>query len=191
MQVIPQSIPAVKLLRPRRFGDHRGYFAETYSTPKFRDAGIDLTFVQDNESMSAEKGTVRGLHFQKPPHAQDKLIRCPQGSILDVALDIRKGSPTYGQHVANVLSEENGDQMLVPKGFAHAFVTLLPDTMVMYKVTDVYAPQCDAGVLWSDPALGIDWQIDPASAILSEKDGKLPTLADFDSPFVYEGDDDR
>ena len=186
MQVTPLSIPAVKLIQPKRFGDHRGYFAETYSTPKFRAAGLDLTFVQDNESMSAEKGTVRGLHFQKPPHAQDKLIRCPQGAILDVALDIRRGSPTYGQHVAHVLSEENGDQMLVPKGFAHAFVTLLPDTMVMYKVTDVYAPDCDAGVLWSDPALGIDWQIDPASAILSEKDGRLPTLEDFQSPFTYD-----
>ena len=188
MQVIPQSIPAVKLIRPKRFGDHRGYFAETYSPPKFRDAGLDLAFVQDNESMSAEKGTVRGLHFQKPPHAQDKLIRCPQGAILDVALDIRRGSPTYGQHVANVLSEENGDQMLVPKGFAHAFVTLLPDTMVMYKVTDVYAPQCDAGVLWSDPALKIDWQIDPASAILSDKDRQLPTLENLASPFTYSPD---
>lgn len=188
MQVIPQSIPAVKLLRPKRFGDHRGYFAETYSAPKLAAEGIDLVFVQDNESLSAEQGTVRGLHFQSPPHAQDKLIRCPQGAILDVALDIRKGSPTYGQHVTAVLSAENGDQLLVPKGFAHGFATLTPDAMVVYKVTDVYAPQCDAGVLWSDPALGIDWQTDPKDAVLSEKDAVLPVFAEFESPFVYQAE---
>ncbi|MBB6430130.1 dTDP-4-dehydrorhamnose 3,5-epimerase [Algisphaera agarilytica] len=186
MEIIPTDIPAVKLLRPKRFGDHRGYFAEVYSLPKLLDGGIDLTFVQDNESLSAEQGTVRGLHFQSPPHAQDKLVRCVQGVLLDVAVDIRKGSPTFGQHVTAVLSAENGDQLLVPKGFAHGFATLAPDTMVMYKVTDVYAPQCDAGILWKDPALGIDWQTAEDAAILSDKDVKLPLLAELDSPFVYD-----
>ncbi|MEM1027795.1 MAG: dTDP-4-dehydrorhamnose 3,5-epimerase [Planctomycetota bacterium] len=186
MQIIPTDIPAVKLIRPKRFGDHRGYFAETYSLPKLVEAGIDLTFVQDNESLSAEVGTVRGLHFQSPPFAQDKLVRCVQGSLLDVAVDIRRGSPTFGKHVSAVLSAENGDQLLVPKGFAHGFATLLPDTMVMYKVTDVYSPECDAGLLWKDPALGIDWQTAEEAAVLSDKDVKLSTLAELDSPFVYD-----
>ncbi|MEM1109185.1 MAG: dTDP-4-dehydrorhamnose 3,5-epimerase [Planctomycetota bacterium] len=190
MEIIPTDIPAVKLLRPKRFGDHRGYFAETYSLPKLADAGIDLAFVQDNESLSAEQGTVRGLHFQSPPHAQDKLVRCVQGALLDVAVDIRKGSPTFGQHVSAVLSAENGDQLLVPKGFAHGFATLEPNTLVMYKVTDVYAPQCDAGILWKDPALGIDWQAPDDAAVLSDKDVKLPLLADLDNPFVYAPDTD-
>jgi len=185
MLVLPQSIPDIKLFRPKRFGDHRGYFAETYSLPKLLEQGIDLTFVHDNESLSADAGTVRGLHFQKPPHAQDKLIRCVQGAILDVAVDIRKGSPTYGQHVAAELSADNGDQMLVPKGFAHGFATLTADTLVMYKVTDVYAPDCDAGLAWNDPALGIDWQVDPAKATLSDKDTRNPMLDVFDSPFTY------
>jgi dTDP-4-dehydrorhamnose 3,5-epimerase len=186
MQILPTDIPAVKLIRPRRFGDHRGYFAETYSAAKFEAEGIDLTFVQDNESLSAEPGTLRGLHFQRPPHAQDKLVRCVQGAVLDVAVDIRKGSPTYGNHVTAELSAENGDQLLVPVGFAHAFVTLTPGCLVQYKVTDVYAPDCDAGLLWSDPALGIDWPIE-GGPVLSEKDAVLPTLADLDSPFVYSG----
>lgn len=190
MDILPTDIPAVKLMRPKRFGDHRGYFAETYSQAKFADAGIDLVFVQDNESVSAEVGTVRGLHFQKPPHAQDKLVRCVRGKLLDVAVDIRKGSPTFGQHVTAVLSADNGDQLLVPAGFAHGFATLEPDTMISYKVTDVYAPQCDAGILWSDPALGIDWRVSGGEnkAILSDKDVKLPTLAELDSPFVYDPD---
>ncbi|MEM9420370.1 MAG: dTDP-4-dehydrorhamnose 3,5-epimerase [Planctomycetota bacterium] len=186
MEIIPTDIPAVKTLRPKRFGDHRGYFAEVYSLPKLLDSGIDLTFVQDNESLSAEQGTVRGLHFQSPPHAQDKLVRCVQGALLDVAVDIRKGSPTFGQHVTAVLSAENGDQLLVPKGFAHGFATLEPNTMVMYKVTDVYAPQCDSGILWKDPALSIDWQTAEGAAILSDKDVKLPLLADLDSPFLHD-----
>lgn len=186
MQITPTDIPAVKLMQPKRFGDHRGYFAETYSRPKFADIGIDLVFVQDNESLSAEVGTVRGLHFQRPPHAQDKLVRCVQGKLLDVAVDIRKGSPTYGRHVTAVLSAEQGQQLLVPAGFAHGFATLEPGTMISYKVTGVYAPDCDAGLLWSDPALGIDWQTAAGDAILSDKDTKLPTLAEFDSPFVYD-----
>ena len=187
MQVFPLDIPAVKLVRPKRFGDHRGYFAETYSHAKLLDHGVDLTFVQDNESLSAKRGTVRGLHFQRPPHAQDKLVRCVKGAVLDIALDIRKGSPTFGQHVTAELSAENGDQLLVPVGFAHAFVTLTDDCLVQYKVTDVYAPDCDAGVIWSDPALAINWPIDPGEATISDKDAKLPTLAQLDSPFTYEG----
>lgn len=186
MQVIPTDIPAVKILRPQRFGDHRGYFVETYSAAKLAEHGIDLAFVQDNESLSAEVGTVRGLHFQSPPHAQDKLVRCPQGKILDVAVDIRVGSPTYGRHVTAVLSAENGDQLLIPRGFAHGFATLTPGAMVSYKVTDVYAPQCDAGIIWNDADLAIDWQTDAGAAVLSDKDVKLPTFADFESPFVYE-----
>ncbi|MEM7626634.1 MAG: dTDP-4-dehydrorhamnose 3,5-epimerase [Planctomycetota bacterium] len=186
MQVTPTDISAVKLIHPKRFGDHRGYFVETYSAAKFASHGIELVFVQDNESLSAEVGTVRGLHFQSPPHAQDKLVRCPRGAILDVAVDIRVGSPTYGQHVTAVLSAENGDQLLVPKGFAHGFSTLTPDAMVSYKVTDVYAPQCDAGILWSDPDLAIDWQTEAGDAVLSEKDAALPTFADFESPFVFD-----
>ncbi|MEM9882353.1 MAG: dTDP-4-dehydrorhamnose 3,5-epimerase [Planctomycetota bacterium] len=186
MQVLPTAIPAVQRLAPKRFGDHRGYFAEVYSRPKLAEHGIDLDFVQDNESLSAAVGTVRGLHFQTPPHAQDKLVRCAQGALLDVAVDIRKGSPTYGRHVTAVLSAENGEQLLVPRGFAHGFATLAPDTMILYKVTGTYAPQCDAGLLWSDPALGIDWQTTADDAVLSDKDAKLPTLAELDSPFVHD-----
>ena len=188
MQFFPTDIPDVRIVRPRRFGDLRGYFAETYSAAKFAEHGVDLVFVQDNESLSAQAGTIRGLHFQAPPHAQDKLVRCPQGAILDVAVDIRVGSPTYGKHVSAVLSAENGDQMLVPKGFAHGFATLAPDSVVSYKVTDVYAPQCDAGVRFDDPALEIDWQTAPDAAVLSDKDTRLPGFADFQSPFVYRPD---
>ncbi|MEM8739098.1 MAG: dTDP-4-dehydrorhamnose 3,5-epimerase [Planctomycetota bacterium] len=192
MQITPLAIPAVKLLQPQRFGDHRGYFAETFSLPKLADHGIDLAFVQDNESLSAQPATVRGLHFQSPPHAQDKLVRCVRGSFLDVAVDIRAGSPTFGRHVSAVLSADNGDQLLVPRGFAHGFATLEPDTVILYKVTDVYAPQCDAGVLWNDPDLAIDWQLpaDAAEPVLSEKDAALPRLKDLDSPFTYDPDDD-
>ncbi|MEO1237869.1 MAG: dTDP-4-dehydrorhamnose 3,5-epimerase [Planctomycetota bacterium] len=189
MQITPLSIPDVLLLEPKRFGDRRGYFAEVYSAAKLADHGIDLDFVQDNESLSAEPGTVRGLHFQTPPHAQDKLVRCAQGALLDVAVDIRRGSPTYGHHVTAVLSADNGHQLLVPRGFAHGFATLGPDTVILYKVTDVYAPECDAGLRWDDADLAIDWQlpgIDPADAVLSDKDAALPGFAEFESPFVYE-----
>ncbi len=185
MNIIPTQIPDVLIVQPKRFGDHRGYFSETFKLAALSDAGIDLNWVQDNESLSAEVGTIRGLHFQSPPHAQDKLVRCVQGALLDVAVDIRKGSPTYGQHVAVELSAENGLQLLVPAGFAHGFATLLPNTLVQYKVTDVYAPDCDAGIAWDDPELGIDWQTDAEKAVLSDKDRKHPTLADFDSPFAY------
>jgi len=185
MKITPTDIPDVLLIEPKRFGDHRGYFAETFKASALKDAGVELDWVQDNESLSAQVGTVRGLHFQTPPSAQDKLVRCVQGSLLDVAVDIRVGSPTYGKHVTAVLSAENGHQLLVPAGFAHGFATLLPDTLVQYKVTNPYAPDCDAGIAWDDPALGIDWQVTAEKAVLSEKDTKHPVLDDYDSPFTY------
>lgn len=187
MHLTPLNIPDVLLIEPKRFGDARGFFSEVYSRKAFADTGINMVFVQDNHSKSGPVGTVRGLHFQAPPHAQDKLIRVVRGSILDVAVDIRTGSPTFGKHVSAILSAENWRQMLVPAGFAHGFATLEPDTEVCYKVTDAYAPQCDGGIAWDDPALGIDWRIESANATLSDKDRNHPKLADFDSPFVYDG----
>jgi len=146
--------------------------------------GIDIDFVQDNHSLSAQVGTVRGLHFQSPPHAQDKLVRCGRGWLFDVAVDIRKGSPTYGQWVGEELSFANGKQLLVPKGFLHGFMTLEPDTEIIYKCSDYYAPECDGAVRWD--SCGIDWPLDVAAPVLSDKDKVAPLLADFDSPFVYE-----
>lgn len=175
------------LMRPRRFGDARGWFMETYSEASALAAGIEARFVQDNQSFSAFAGTIRGLHFQRPPHAQAKLVRCVRGSIMDYAVDVRRGSPTYGQHVAAKLTAEGGEQLFVPVGFAHAFVTLEPDVEVAYKVTDVYAPDCDGGIVWNDPTIGIDWPLPASGAVLSDKDKILPTLAEFDSPFEYDG----
>ncbi|MBI0435228.1 dTDP-4-dehydrorhamnose 3,5-epimerase [Roseomonas sp. KE0001] len=166
------------LVSGRRFGDHRGAFAETYTLRDFEAIGIADAFVQDNFSWSAGVGTLRGLHFQTPPHAQAKLVRVLRGRILDVAVDLRAGSPTYGQHVAAELSAENGLQLYVPVGFAHGFCTLEPDTEVAYKVTDTYAPDCDKGLLWNDPALAIEWPVGPDAAILSEKDQRQPLLRD-------------
>ena len=186
LDITSLAIPEVKLIKPKKFGDHRGFFSETYNARAMREVGIDLEFVQDNQSLSAETGTLRGLHFQTPPFAQDKLVRVIRGAILDVAVDIRRGSPTYGQHVAAEISAENWAQILVPKGFAHGFVTTAPDTEVLYKVTDYYAPENDAGILWNDPALGIDWPLPESGAVLSDKDRLHPVLADFDSPFTYE-----
>jgi dTDP-4-dehydrorhamnose 3,5-epimerase len=180
------SSPVV-LIKPRRFGDARGWFMETYSEVAALAAGIEVRFVQDNQSFSAFAGTVRGLHFQRPPHAQAKLVRCVRGSIMDYAVDIRRGSPTYGRHVAAKLTAEGGEQLFVPVGFAHAFVTLEPDVEVAYKVSDVYAPDCDGGIVWNDPAIGIDWPLPESGAVLSDKDKLLPVLAEFDSPFEYDG----
>lgn len=160
---------------------------ETYSEAAAQAAGIDARFVQDNQSFSAFEGTIRGLHFQRPPHAQAKLVRCVRGSIMDYAVDVRRGSPTYGQHVAAKLTAEGGEQLFVPVGFAHGFVTLEPDVEIAYKVTDVYAPDCDGGIVWNDPAIAIDWPLPPSGAVLSDKDKTLPTLAEFDSPFEYDG----
>ncbi len=178
------AIPDVLVLTPRRFGDERGFFSESWNRQRLLDAGLDFDFVQDNLSLSAQPGTIRGLHFQAPPHAQDKLVRCGRGALFDVAVDIRKGSPTYGQWVGEELSFENGRQMLVPAGFLHGFLTRAPDTEIIYKCTDYYAPECDGAVRWD--SCGIDWGFD-GTPVLSDKDAAAQTLADFDSPFVYEG----
>lgn len=185
MQLDPTALPGVMILTPARFGDARGWFSETWNAARMAEAGLDLAFVQDNHSFSAEKGTLRGLHFQRPPRAQDKLVRCTRGTILDVAVDIRKGSPHYGQWVGIELSVENGKQLLVPKGFLHGFLTLTPDCEVQYKCTDTYAPDCDGAVAWN--SVGIDWGLNGATPVLSAKDAAAPALADFDSPFIHEG----
>jgi len=177
------AIPDVKILRPKKHGDARGFFSETYSQRALADAGIDLTFVQDNHAFSAAKGTMRGLHFQTTPFAQDKLVRVIRGSILDVAVDLRRASPTYGKHVAAVISAQAWNQILVPVGFAHGLLTLEPDTEVLYKVTNYYSPQHDLGLLWNDPALAIAWPLTEADAILSAKDKVQPRLADLPAYF--------
>jgi len=178
MEVLPLEIGDVKLVKVKRHGDARGFFSEVYKKSAFADAGLHPEFVQDNHSKSEKAGTIRGLHFQLPPYAQDKLVRVTRGRILDVAVDIRRGSPTFGRHVAVELSAENWLQLFLPVGFAHGFCTLERDTEVLYKVSAAYAPQCDAGILWNDPDLGIDWPVDARDAILSDKDGKLPRLKD-------------
>ncbi|MGX1740383.1 dTDP-4-dehydrorhamnose 3,5-epimerase [Bosea sp. NPDC055353] len=178
LSVEDTAIPAVKIVTPRKFGDHRGFFSETWSHKAFAEAGLDLDFVQDNQSLSAPVGTLRGLHFQSPPFAQDKLVRVTRGRILDVAVDIRASSPTFGKHVAVELSAENWKQLLVPIGFAHGFVTLEPDTEVLYKVTAPYAPANDHGLAFDDPALGIDWRLPLSGLTLSDKDRKHPRLAE-------------
>ena len=183
MQVERLNIPDVRLLAPEKYGDARGFFSETYNRKSLAALGIDIDFVQDNHSLSAEKGTVRGLHFQTPPFAQDKLVRVARGSVYDVAVDLRRGSPAYGRHVSAVLSAQAWNQLLVPIGFAHGFMTLEPDTEVIYKVSNYYAPDHDKGLLWNDPALGIAWPLAEDEAILSEKDRILPRLADLTTPF--------
>ena len=187
MQIEQTPLPGVLILTPKRFGDARGFFSESWNRKLLAENGIDLDFVQDNHSVSETVGTVRGLHFQAPPDAQDKLVRCGQGALFDVAVDIRKGSPTYGQWVGEELSFENGRQLLVPAGFLHGFATLEPDTEIIYKCTDYYAPECDGAVRFDDPDIGIDWGIDTSEAVLSEKDAVAPFLKDFDSPFTFKG----
>ena len=177
MQVIDTALPDVKLVVPRKHGDHRGFFSEIYSRKVFEAAGIAADFVQDNHSLSAEAGVVRGLHFQLPPMAQAKLLRVVRGAILDVAVDVRRSSPTFGKSVAEVISAENWKQIFIPAGFAHGFRTLEPNTEVIYKVTAFYSPEHDRGVRWNDPALAIDWGIDESQAILSERDRRHPLLA--------------
>lgn len=184
MNVEPTAIPDVRILTPRRFGDHRGFFSETYNRETFAKAGVTLTFVQDNHSLSAAVGTLRGLHFQSHPAAQDKLVRVARGRILDVAVDLRRSSPSYGQHVAVELSAENWRQLLIPVGFAHGFITLEPDTEVLYKVTDLYSAAHDLGLAWDDPALGIDWPLPPGGPVLSDKDRHHPRLADLPEYFA-------
>ncbi len=177
------DIPDVKLVTPARFGDDRGFFSETYNAERFRAAGIEAGFVQDNHSLSREQGTVRGLHYQAPPHAQAKLVRVLRGAIVDVAVDVRTGSPTYGRWVKAGLSAENGMQIFVPRGFLHGFATLVPDTEIAYKVDAYYSKECDGAVLWNDPDLAIDWGIDADTAKLSPKDLAASAFAAFSSPF--------
>lgn len=183
----PTSHRDVLILTPRRFGDDRGWFSEVWNRDTLRKAGIDVDFVQDNHSLSRPVGTVRGLHYQAPPHAQDKLVRCGAGRVMDVAVDVRKGSPSYGKWVAVELSAENGKQLFIPKGFLHGFATLEPNSELLYKCSDVYAPECDGSVRFDDPDIGIDWGVHLSQAILSDKDRNAQSFADFNSPFTYEG----
>lgn len=179
------AIPDVVLVQPVRHGDGRGYFCETYKKPAFDAFGIELTFVQDNESLSRQVGVVRGLHFQTPPMAQAKLVRVLRGAIFDVAVDIRRGSPSYGRWVAATLTAEEGNQLFMPHGFAHGFCTLEPDTLIAYKVDAPYSRPNDAGIAWDDPDLAIDWPVAADAAVLSDKDRVQPRLRDYDSPFAY------
>ncbi len=187
MDVKTTDLPGVLLLKPRRFGDSRGYFVETYNQRAFAKAGIEAQFVQDNQSFSAKAGTIRGLHFQTPPAAQAKLVRAQSGSVFDVAVDLRRGSPTYGRWIGETLTAEGGEQLYIPRGFAHAFCTLEDGVEVAYKVDDFYAPDCDSGLTWNDPDLNIAWPIKPEGAVLSDKDAKLGLFKDFVSPFSLEG----
>ena len=183
MKIIKTKLPEIVILEPKVFGDYRGYFMESYNKKVFEELGLKYNFVQDNQSLSKEPGTIRGLHFQMNPKAQTKLVRCVKGAIFDVAVDIRIGSPTYGHWVGVILSEYNHRQLLVPKGFAHGFCTLVPDTIVNYKVDEYYAPEAEAGIIWNDPTIGIDW---PTSIpILSEKDKNLPSLTEAQINFIY------
>ena len=178
------KITELKVINSKRFSDERGFFSEIYSRRKFLDYGISVEFVQDNHSLSKEVGTLRGLHFQRPPKAQAKLIKCVQGSIYDVAVDIRIGSPTYGIWEGFVLSANNGDQLYIPIGFAHGFVTLQPDTEIIYKCSDYYAPDMEGSIFWKDPDIRIDWPLS-AKPILSSKDSVAPMLENVESPFIY------
>src|SRR5882724_7652447 len=187
MEIKVLDLPGVVLLRPRRFSDERGYFTETYNEKSFHAAGITTRFRQDNQSYSAKRGTIRGLHFQLPPAAQAKLVRVLQGSVYDVAVDLRAGSPTYGQWRGATLTADGGEQFFVPGGFAHAFCTLEPDSVVAYKVDDFYSPSRDSGLIWNDRDLAIDWPVAPGEVVLSDKDLKLGRFADFVSPFTYQG----
>jgi dTDP-4-dehydrorhamnose 3,5-epimerase len=180
-------MPEVRLLTPKRHGDERGWFSETFNARGLAEKGIDLAFVQDNHVLSHAIGTLRGLHFQAPPHAQAKLISCVRGAIFDVAVDLRKGSPTYGRWVGAELSAANGRQLFVPVGFAHGYLTIEAETEVFYKVSDYYAPDCEGGLRFDDADIGIDWKLPVSGAILSKKDRALPLLRDFESPFAYDG----
>jgi dTDP-4-dehydrorhamnose 3,5-epimerase len=179
------DMPGVLLFRPRYFYDPRGYFVETYNERSAREGGLAMRFVQDNQSYSIKRGTVRALHFQAPPRSQAKLVRVLRGSIYDVTVDLRLGSPSYGQWAAETLTANGGEQLFVPRGFARGFCTLEPNTEIAYKVDEYYAPDCEQGLAWDDPTLAISWPVNPEDAILSEKDRKLACFADFVSPFHY------
>ncbi len=187
MEVIKTDIEGVVIIEPRIFRDPRGYFFESYSKREFDGKVRPVDFVQDNESCSV-RGVMRGLHFQLPPFTQSKLVRCVRGAVLDVAVDIRKGSPTFGRHVAVELTEENHRQFFVPRGFAHGFAVLSDTAVFQYKCDNYYHPEADGGISIQDPSLGIDWRIDPSQAILSDKDLRHPLLADFESPFDIDTD---
>ncbi len=186
MELLKTTLPGVLVLRPERFVDGRGFFSETFRRSWMEEAGLPTSWAQDNHSWSTTPGTVRGLHFQVPPRAQDKLVRVTRGSVLDVAVDLRQGSPTFGRHVAVTLSAENWEQLLVPKGFAHGYCSLESDTEVLYKVSDYYSPEHDRGLLWSDPALGIEWPVAEEAALVSERDRRHPTLAALPDYFTME-----
>lgn len=183
MIVDETGLPGVLLITPKRFGDDRGFFSESWSKRAFADIGVNVEFVQDNHSLSGARGTVRGLHFQSPPHAQAKLVRCGRGRIFDVAVDVRRGSPTYGNWFGTDLSFENGKQLFVPSGFLHGFMTLEPDSEIIYKCSDFYAPECDGAVRWD--SCGIEWPLADIEPALSEKDAAAPGLAAFETPFDY------
>ncbi|MGE0724186.1 MAG: dTDP-4-dehydrorhamnose 3,5-epimerase [Alphaproteobacteria bacterium] len=185
MRIVDTAIPDVKLVLPERRGDSRGFFSEVFRRDAFAAAGIDVEFVQDNHSFSATPGTVRGLHFQTDPHAQGKLMRVARGAIYDVAVDVRRGSPTFGRHVGVTLSAEEWNQLWIPPGFAHGFCTITPDCEVLYKVTSYYSPAHDKGVMWNDPAIGIAWPVDPEAAMLSDRDRRHPRLAELPAYFDY------
>jgi len=186
MNIEETSLPGLLILTPRRFGDARGWFSEVWNKETLAGFGITYDFVQDNHSYSRDVGTVRGLHYQSPPHAQTKLVRCGRGLVFDVAVDVRKGSPTFGKWFGTELSAENGRQLLIPAGFLHGFVTRAPDSELLYKCSDVYAPACDGAVRFDDPDIGVDWGIDTTAAVLSDKDVRAPLFRDFASPFRYE-----
>lgn len=175
------------LISPRRLEDDRGWFSETYVDRRWREVGVDVDFVQDNHSYSSRPGTIRGIHFQLPPHAQSKLVRCARGRVMDYAVDLRRGSPTFGNFEAVELSATNGLQLFIPVGFGHAFVTLEHDCEVIYKIDDYYVPECDAGIRWDCPDIGIDWPLPESGPVLSSRDSNLPGLSEFESPFGFDG----
>ncbi len=183
MKITKTKLDGVLILEPKVFGDHRGFFMETYNAKLFQEFGLDINFVQDNHSLSIPAGTLRGLHYQLEPKAQTKLVRCTRGAIYDVAVDIREGSPTFGEWVGVILSEHNKRQLLIPKGFAHGYCTLVEHTEVNYKVDEFYSPEHDRGIFWNDPALGIDWPV--SDPVLSEKDQVHPLLKDAENNFSF------
>lgn len=184
---IYEPIPGLKVITPDRAGDHRGFFSEVWNLRDYRKLGIDIEFVQDNISFSVQTGTVRGLHFQAPPHEQAKLVRCSRGRLFDVAVDIRAGSPTYGKWFGIELSFENARQLLIPAGFLHGFATCEADTEISYKCSDYYAPEAEGTVRWDDPIVGIDWPLS-GKAVLSARDAEASPLSDLDNPFVWRSD---
>ncbi|TRD22415.1 dTDP-4-dehydrorhamnose 3,5-epimerase [Palleronia caenipelagi] len=189
MQVDETGIPGLLLLTPKRFGDSRGWFSEVYNQATLQAAtGLETVFVQDNHSLSRVRGTLRGLHCQRPPYAQAKLVRCGGGAVWDIAVDIRHGSPTFGQWRGYELSAENGNQLYIPTGFLHGFITLTPDAELLYKCSAPYSAECDVSIRFDDPAFGVDWGDEVDLSLLSNKDREAPTLSEFENPFTYEAE---